>query len=121
MLALLLLLLDAPSPSAALVPTHDLAALTEAQARALTGRRARYLVQLDSPETDLDGCRIFSCHSTLQHIEAGVQFVPFEQIGDNEVRVLVEAELRVRRFGAWHGVSAFTQFELFDAVTVKLR
>jgi hypothetical protein len=47
--------------------------------------------------------------------------LPFEQIGEDEVDVLVEAELRVRRFGAWQGVPAFTQFELFDAVRVRPR
>jgi hypothetical protein len=36
-------------------------------------------------------------------------------------RTSVEAELRVRRFGAWQGVPAFTQFELFDAVRVRPR
>jgi hypothetical protein len=33
--------------------------------------------------------------------------------------VLVEVELRVRRFGAWNGVPTFTQFELFEAVRVR--
>ena len=33
--------------------------------------------------------------------------------------MLIEAELRVRRFGAWHRAPGFTQFELFEAVRVR--
>jgi hypothetical protein len=55
MLALLLALLDVPSPPTATVRTHDFATLTEQQARPLIGKRARYRVELDSPETDGSG------------------------------------------------------------------
>ncbi len=53
--------------------------------------------------------------------ERGVQFCPGKQIGEDEVEVPVEAELNVRRFGAWQGVPAFTQFEVFEAVRVRPR
>jgi hypothetical protein len=54
MLPLLLLLLEAPSPSMATVRTHTLVTLTEQQARPLLGHRARYRVELDSRAEDLD-------------------------------------------------------------------
>jgi hypothetical protein len=53
-LALLLLPLDAPSPPVHTVCTIDLATLTEQQARPLFGKRARFLVQLDSSEAEVD-------------------------------------------------------------------
>ncbi len=56
---LFLLLLDAPAPSSATVRTHTFATLTERQARPLISKRARYRVELDSPETDLDGFHCF--------------------------------------------------------------
>jgi hypothetical protein len=45
----------------------------------------------------------------------------FAHLVEDEGVVLVEAELNVRRFGAWQGVPAFTQFEVFEAVRVRPR
>jgi hypothetical protein len=47
--------------------------------------------------------------------------VPSEQVGEDEVDVTVEAELRVRRFGPWIGLPPFTQFELHEAIRVRAR
>jgi hypothetical protein len=119
MLAVLLLaLLDAPSPSAATVRTIPFATLTEQQTCPLIGKRASYRIELDSPETDLDDFHCFECRSADPADGRGVRFCPAEAIGEDEVNVTVEAELRVRRFGPWMGVPAFTQYELHDAVRV---
>jgi hypothetical protein len=47
--------------------------------------------------------------------------VPAQQIGEDEVGVIVEAEQRVRRFGSWMGLPPFTQYELHEAVRVRPR
>jgi hypothetical protein len=47
--------------------------------------------------------------------------MPSEQVGEDEVTVIVEAALRVRHFGAWGPVPPFTQFDLHDAVRVRPR
>jgi hypothetical protein len=82
----------------------------------MAGKRLRFVVQLDSPATDLDGYHCFSCQSADPADAKGIRFYSAEQIGGNEVTVLVEAELRVRQFDAWYGVPAFLCYELFDAV-----
>jgi hypothetical protein len=120
LIVIVLTLLGGPAPSSATVPAHTLATLTELQARHLAGKRARYCVELDRPETELDGFHCFGCRS-VNDDERGVRFCPSKAVGEHEVDVLVEAELRVRRFGAWQGVPAFTQFELVDAVRVRPR
>ncbi len=87
----------------------------------LIGKRARYRVELDSPETDLDGFHCFECRSADPGDGKGIRFVPLEQIAEDEVNVTVEAELRIRHIGAWGPVPPFTQFELHDAVRVRPR
>jgi hypothetical protein len=75
------------------------------------------LVQLHSPEADVDGFHCFGCQSENRADDRGVRFCPWEIVGEDEV--VVESEIRVRRFGALQGVSPFTQFELHDAVRVR--
>jgi hypothetical protein len=121
MLALLLLLLDGPAPPTTTVRTIDLATLTEQQGRPLLGKRARFLVQLDSPATALEGYHCFSCRSANPADERGVQFVPFEQIAEDEVDVLVEGRLQIIRQRAWMGIPAYTEYRVVDAVRVTPR
>jgi hypothetical protein len=89
------------SPSSATVRTHTFATLTEQQARPLLAKRARF-VQLDSPETDLDGFDCFECRSA-NDAERSVRFMPAEQIGEDEVDVLIEDRLVVFRLQAYQG------------------
>jgi hypothetical protein len=76
--ALLILLLDAPAPSSATVRTHTFATLIEQKAHGLVGKRALYQVELDSPETDLDGYHCFQCQSADPADGRGVRFCPTE-------------------------------------------
>jgi hypothetical protein len=83
-----------------------LATLTEAQDSPLLGKRTRFLVKLDSPEANLEGYHSFSDRTINPADERGIQFAPWEQISEDEVDVLVEAKLPVRRFGSWQGCRA---------------
>jgi hypothetical protein len=117
----LLVLLDVPGPSVAIVRTFDLATLTEQQARQLVGKRVRYRVELDSPETEVDGYHAYGCRSGDLGDERGVYFCPGEVIGEDELGVLVEGTLRIIRQRAWGPVPAYTEYRLVDAVRVRPR
>jgi hypothetical protein len=104
--------------SRATVRTHTLATLTEQQAPSLVGNRARFLVQLDCPETDVDGDHAFDCRSANPADVRSVYFCPGEVIGEDEVDVLVEGTLQIIRQRAWQGVPAFTEYRIVDAVRV---
>jgi hypothetical protein len=55
MLALQVLLLDAPAPSPAMVRAINLESLTVPQAQHLAGQRLRFSIALDSTAAELDG------------------------------------------------------------------
>ncbi len=117
----MLLLLDVPAPSSATARTHKLATLTERQAQRLAGKRLRFAVQLDSPETEVDGEHVFDCRSANPADVRSVYFCPGEVIGENEVDVVVEGTLHIIRQRAWMGVPAYTEYRIMDAVRVRPR
>jgi hypothetical protein len=98
-LALVLLLLAAtPTPSSApgtstsAVAVHDPARLTAVTAWALHGKRALFLIALDSTEGEHDGLILFDCAGPEDDVLRSVRLLPDQEIVED---MIVEATLRV--------------------------
>ena len=113
MTPLVLLLLAGSPPLERVAVTHDLAALTSAQANELLGRRARFKVAID-PETDPDednGVTVIDAVAP----EGYHGSVWFRRGGPSVEKGVVLATLRVIRHADAPDSPAFTEYRLVDA------
>ncbi len=89
----------------ATIRTHTLATLTPQQAQRLAGKRLRFAVELDSPETEVDGDHVFDCRSANPADTRSVYICPGEVVGEDEVDMLGRGDAAgIIRQHAWMGV-----------------
>ena len=120
MLALMLLLTIGDNPHAGrepVEPTHDFAALTEADAVALVGRRHRFRVVRDSDSDDAGGCVSFDC-AGADDLHRTVRFGKGVRVDEDAEGFIVEARVRVILHGGWGPFSGLIELRLENAVKV---
>jgi hypothetical protein len=88
--------------------------LTLTEAQKLDGRRARFVVALDSAPADRGGCVVYDCAG--QDALRSVWLVPGQ---DPDREMTVEAVLRLRFVPAAHGFAGFWEYRLTEARRAK--
>jgi len=118
-LALLLLALVAvPAVAAELPPVPGrvvFSTLTVAEAQKLDGRRARFVVVLDSEAADRGGSVVYDCRSRDDTLRS-VWLVAGQDVA---AEMTVDAVLRLRYVPAGHGFAGFWEYRLTEARRVR--